>query len=143
MIHAEKPPPLVNNGAQFSDQTIIDVEEYFHSTIANYTLMEKAASEMITDLAALTPEQIFHKSRQLARIQRDLVSQDSQIIAILNLAGPEILHASFIKDYQNILENVSIQCDRIWEDLLQIKKTLLHDSTTHRNLDIFIKTDSI
>lgn len=126
MIPSDGPPPAPTDLIPFSNQTIIDVENSFRDAIARYTLVEQAAAALATDIATLGPQQILHRSWQLTRMQQDLASQDDQIIAILNLAGPEILNASFIKSYQRILAKVIIDCNQVWEQLVHVKKNLLN-----------------
>ena len=114
---------------------IIDVEQSFRNAIGQYTLLEQAAASLTIDLATLSPQQILLRSAQLAKMQRELAQQDEQLIAILSLAGPEIINADFIKTYQDLIIKVILICDRIWEQASLIKKKLLKEATTHRNLD--------
>ena len=117
-----------------SHHAIIDVEQAFRDAIEQYTLLELAAASLTIDLAALSPQQILLRSTLLAKMQRDLAQQDEQLVAIMSLAGPEIVNADFIKTYQNIIIKVILICDRIWEQISLVKKTL-NELTTHRNLD--------
>jgi hypothetical protein len=121
--------------APSSHHTIIDVEQTFRNAIKQYTLLEQAASSLTNNLPNLSSQQILLQSVQLAKMQRDLTQQDEQLIAILNLAGPEIINADFIKTYQNIIPKVILILDQIWEQVFMIKKSLLKEATTHRNLD--------
>ena len=117
-----------------SHHAIIDVEQAFRDAIEQYTLLELAAASLTIDLATLSPQQILLRSTQLAKMQRELALQDEQLVAIMSLAGPEIVNADFIKTYQNIIIKVILICDRIWEQISLVKKTL-NELTTHRNLD--------
>ncbi len=122
-----------------SPHTIIDVEQSFRNAIELYTLLEQAAASLSIDIATLSPQQILLRSTQLAKMQRDLAQQDEQLIAILSLAGPEIVNADFIKTYQDIVVKVLLIYDQIGEQASLVKKRLLKESlppsTTHRNLD--------
>ena len=121
--------------APSSHHTIIDVEQSFRNAITKYTLLEQEAASLTIDLAALSPQQILLRSAQLAKMQRELAQQDEQLIAILSLAGPEIINADFIKTYQDSILKVILICDRIWDQVTLTKKRLLKEATTHRNLD--------
>jgi hypothetical protein len=121
--------------APSSHHTIIDVEQSFRNAITKYTLLEQEAASLTIDLAALSPQQILLRSAQLAKMQRELAQQDEQLIAILSLAGPEIINADFIKTYQDSILKVILVCDRIWDQVSLTKKRLLKEATTHRNLD--------
>lgn len=106
----------------FSVQTITDTELSFRDAVARYSLLDQAASSLIADLADLSPLQILQRSTQVSGMQQDLTRQDDQLISILILAGPEILNADFIKSYQDILAKVLLTCDRLWEQMEEIKK---------------------
>lgn len=134
-MYAEGPPPAITAFVPPSPQAIIDVEKSFRNAIARYILLEQAASSLIADISTLSPQQILLKSQQLAKMQHDLVSQDEQLIAIMNLAGQEIVNSHFVKGYQNILAKVILSCDQVWEQIFLVKKKLLNESATHRNLD--------
>jgi len=125
--------------APFSHHAIIDVEQAFNNAIKRYTRLEQAAVSLTIDLATLSPRQILLRSAQLAKMQQELAQQDEQLIAILSLAGPEIVNADFIKTYQDIIIKVILICDQISEQTSLVKKKLLKGSaspsTTHRNLD--------
>jgi len=129
------PPPALTDLVPFPDQTITDTELSFRNAIARYTLLQQTASSLLSDLPALSPRQILLRSRQLAIMQQDLARQDDQLIAILTLAGPEILTNPFIKAYRHILAQVSLIFTQIREQTATIKKNIPTDSTTHRNLD--------
>jgi hypothetical protein len=118
-----------------SHHAIIDVEQAFRNAIKQYTLLEQAASSLTIDLATLSPQQILFRSTQLAKMQQELAQQDEQLVAILSLAGQEIVTADFIKTYQAIIIKVILLCDQISEQTSQVKKKLLKEATTHRNLD--------
>ena len=127
--------PAPTESIPFPHHTITDAKQAFRNAIARYTLLEQAASTLIVDLPTLSPHQILLRSRQLSTMQRDLATQDDQLIAILTLAGPEILNNVFIKDYRHVLAKVMRLFDQIREQIAIIKKNNLPDSTTHRNLD--------
>lgn len=136
MIPVDDPPPLaLTDLVPFPDQTITDTELSFRNAIARYTLLEQAAFSLLIDLQDLPPRQILLRSRQLAQMQQDLARQDDQLIAILTLAGPEIVTNPFIQDYRHILVQVSLIFAQIREQTATIKKNIPTDSTTHRNLD--------
>ncbi|MDO9042921.1 MAG: hypothetical protein Q7U64_11360 [Desulfocapsaceae bacterium] len=118
-----------------SHHAIIDVEQAFHNAIKRYTILEQAAASLIINFATLSPQQILLRSAQLAKMQRELAQQDEQLIAIMSLAGPEIVNADFIKTYQDIIIKVILICDRIWGQVSLVKKKLLNEAATHRNLD--------
>jgi len=137
MIPIEDLPcaPGLTDLIPFSGQTITDTELSFRNAIARYSLLEQAASSLLIDLPALTPNQILLRSSQLAQMQQNLMRQDEQLIAILTLAGPEILTNPFIKAYRHILAQVSLIFTQIREQTATIKKNIPTDSTTRRNLD--------
>ncbi|MBA3005644.1 MAG: hypothetical protein KKB91_01965 [Proteobacteria bacterium] len=134
-MYAEGTPPAITAFVPPSPQAIIDVEKSFRNAIARYTLLEQAAFSLTADIPTLSPQQILLRSRQLAKMQQDMVSQDDQLIAIMNLAGQEIVNTHFVKGYQHILAKVMLSCDQVWEQTLLVKKKLLNESTIHRNLD--------
>ncbi|MFH2123525.1 MAG: hypothetical protein ABIJ50_08615 [Pseudomonadota bacterium] len=134
-MYAEGPPPAITAFVPPPHQAIIDVEKSFRDAIARYTLLEQAASSLTADIPALSPQQILSRSRQLAGMQHDLAGQDEQLIAIMNLAGQEIVNTHFVKGYQQILAKVALSCDQVWEQASLVKKKLLNESTIHRNLD--------
>jgi len=111
--------------APSSCHAIIDVEQSFRNAIAQYTLLEKAAASLAIDIATLSPQQILLRSAQLAKMQRDLAQIDEQLIAILNLAGPEIINSDFIKTYQELISKVILICGQIEEQAYLVKKRLL------------------
>lgn len=94
---------------------IIDVEQSFRNAIKQYVLLEQAAASLAADLVTLPPQQILLRSTQLAKMQKGLAQQDEQLIAIMSLAGPEIINADFVKAYQDIIGKVILICDRIKE----------------------------
>lgn len=106
----------------FSSSTIIDVEHSFLQAVERYTLLYRAASSLVCDLVSLSPSQILLRSNQLNRMLQDLTGQDDQLIAILTLAGDEIVDTPFVKDYQNILAKVILACDQITAQITMIKK---------------------
>ena len=114
--------PTLTDRIPFSNQTILDTELSFRNAIGRYFLLDQAASSLIVDMAALSPEQILLRTNQVSSMQQDLVRQDDQLISILMLAGPEILNADFIKAYQQILAKVIMSCDQIREQMTEIKK---------------------
>ena len=118
-----------------SHPAIIDIEKTFRSAIAKYSLLDQAASSLTTDLASLSPQQIFLRSKQLAKMQHDMANQDDQLIAIMALAGQEIVNESFINDYRQIIVKVILNCDRIEKQASLVRKNLVNGSTIHRNLD--------
>lgn len=124
MMHADELPPAITALAPPSLHAIIDVEKSFRKAIAGYILLEQTASSLKNDMATLSPRQILLRSKQLSGIQQDLTSDDNQLIAIMNLAGREILHETFIQEYHQILADVMAICDRIWEQASLIKKML-------------------
>lgn len=107
-----------------SSSAIIDIEHTFRTAIHRYTLLDQAASLLISDMAALSPQKILSRSNQLAEMQQQLASQDDQLVTILALAGPEILNNSIIKVYQDILIKVSQTFDLIWQQTSLVKKKL-------------------
>ncbi|MBU0665491.1 MAG: hypothetical protein KJ990_13245 [Proteobacteria bacterium] len=134
-MRADGPPPAITAFVPPSPQAIIDVEKSFRDAIIRYTLLEEAASSLTADIAALSPQQILLRSQELAQMQQDLANQDDQLIAIMNLAGQEIVNTHFVKGYQHILAKVILSCDQVWEQASLVKKKLLNESTIHRNLD--------
>jgi len=114
--------PTLTDLIPFSNQTILDTELSFRNAIGRYFLLDQAASSLIVDMAALSPEQILLRTNQVSSMQQDLVRQDDQLISILMLAGPEILDADFIKAYQQILAKVIMSCEQIREQMTEIKK---------------------
>jgi hypothetical protein len=163
MIPIEDLPcaPGLTDLIPFPDKIITDTELSFRNAIARYSLLEQAASSLLIDLPALTPNQLLLRSSQLAQMQQDLTPmngisafrrsfsckknkkmickaltrQDDQLIAILTLAGPEILTNPFIKAYRHILAQVSLIFTQIREQTATIKKNIPTDSTSRRNLD--------
>ena len=111
--------------SQFSHTAIIDVEQSFRNAIAQYILLEQAADSLSVDIATLSPQQILLRSTQLAKMQQGLAQQDEQLIAILTLAGPEIINTDFIKTYQDTIIKVILICDQIGEQASLVKKRLL------------------
>ncbi|MBW6520879.1 MAG: hypothetical protein K0A99_07690 [Desulfoarculaceae bacterium] len=116
-----------------SSSTILDVEHSFLQAVERYTLLDRAASSLASDLASLPPSQILLRSNQLARMQQDLAGQDDQLIAILTLAGAEIADTPFVKDYQKILAKVILVCDQIAAQTALIKKKLVESLDNTRN----------
>ncbi|MBU3983818.1 MAG: hypothetical protein KJ985_10195, partial [Proteobacteria bacterium] len=96
-MYAEGTPPAITAFVPPSPQAIIDVEKSFRNAIARYTLLEQAAFSLTADIPTLSPQQILLRSRQLAKMQQDMVSQDDQLIAIMNLAGQEIVNTHFAR----------------------------------------------
>lgn len=128
-------PALSPERAPSSNPAIIDVEQSFRKAVERYTLLDQAASSLLTDIATLSPLEILLRSKQLATMQQDLASQDDQLIAILTLAGLEIVNAPFVRAYQEMLVKVSLTFDQIWEQTSLVKKKLLKASTIHGKLD--------
>jgi deoxyribodipyrimidine photolyase len=114
--------------APSSPHSIIDVEQAFRNAIKQYTLLEQAAVSLTIDLATLSPQQILFRSTQLAKMQQELAQQDEQLVAILSLAGQEIVNANFIKTYQAIIIKVILLCDQISEQTSLIKKKITERS---------------
>jgi len=114
--------PTLTDLIPFSNQTILDTELSFRNAIGRYFLLDQAASSLIVDMAALSPDQLLLRTSQVSSMQQDLVRQDDQLISILMLAGPEILDADFIKAYQQILAKVIMSCEQIREQMTEIKK---------------------
>jgi len=114
--------PTLTDLIPFSNQTILDTKLSFRNAIGRYFLLDQAASSLIVDMAALSPEQILLRTNQVSSMQQDLVRQDDQLISLLMLAGPEILDADFIKAYQQILAKVIMSCEQIREQMTEIKK---------------------
>ena len=114
--------PTLTDLIPFSNQTILDTELSFRNAIGRYSLLDQAASSLIVDMAALSPDQLLLRTSQVSSMQQDLVRQDDQLISILMLAGPEILDADFIKAYQQILAKVIMSCEQIREQMTEIKK---------------------
>lgn len=127
--------PALTDRIPFPDQPIIDTELAFRNAIARYTLLEQSASSLILDMEILPPRQLLLRSKQITIMQQGLAGQDEQLIAILNLAGPEILNADFIKAYREILSRVISACDLIRARMMTIKKKLMKKVITERNLD--------
>jgi hypothetical protein len=123
MIHDEGAPAIIALLPP-SKPIIIDVEKSFVDAIAKYTRLEEAASSLKNDIAALPPQNILLRTEQLARMQEDLAQQDDQLIAILSLAGREVLHENFIKDYQEIVAKAILTFDQIGKEALLVKKKL-------------------
>jgi hypothetical protein len=123
MIHDEGAPAIIALLPP-SKPIIIDVEKSFVDAIAKYTRLEEAASSLKNDIAALPPQNILLRTEQLARMQEDLAQQDDQLIAILYLAGREVLHENFIKDYQEIVAKAILTFDQIGKEALLVKKKL-------------------
>ena len=128
-------PALSPERAPSSKPAIIDVEQSFRKAVERYTLLDQAASSLLTDIATLSPLKILLRSKQLATMQQDLASQDDQLIAILTLAGQEIVNTPFVKAYQDMLVKVSLTLDQIREQTSLVKKKLLKASTIHGKLD--------
>lgn len=128
-------PALLPVLAFSSKPAIIDVEHSFRKAVERYTLLNQEASSLITDIATLSPQDILVRSKQLASMQQDLASQDAQLIAILTLAGLEIVNTPFVRAYQDMLVKVSLTFDQIWEQTSLVKKNLLKGSTIHGKLD--------
>jgi len=105
-------PVLLPDQASTSPSAIIDVEQSFRQTIERYTLLDQAASTLLTDMTTLSPQQILLRSEHLARMQQDLVRLDDQLIVILSLAGAEIVNTAFVKTYQDILAQVTLTFDQ-------------------------------
>lgn len=124
MTHTEGVAPASTDLVPPSPPTIIDVEKSFRKAIAGYTLLEQAASSLKKDITALPPQQILLRSTQLSTMQQDLTRDDEQLIAILSLAGREIVHEKFIKDYQEILAQVILSCDQIRAQASLVRKKL-------------------
>ncbi len=127
--------PALTARIPFPHHPIIDAELAFRHGIARYTLLEQATSSLLLDMTALPPRQLLLRSRQIATMQQGLAGQDDLLIAILNLAGPEILSAEFIQAYREILTRVVSACDLIRARMVTIKKNLVNDVITERNLD--------
>lgn len=107
-----------------SSSAIIDIEHTFWTATHRYILLDQATSLLISDMAALSPQKILSRCKQLAEMQQQLASQDDQLVTILALAGPEIVNNSFIKDYHDILIKVSQTFDLIWHQTSLVKKKL-------------------
>jgi len=120
--HSGSPPPPAHTS---SSSAIIDVEHSFLQAVERYSLLDRAASSLASDLVSLSPSQILLRSNQLARMQQDLAGQDDQLIAILSLAGSEIVDTPFVKAYQEILTKVILVCDQIAAQTAMIKKKLI------------------
>ena len=125
------PSPLPHAGSlpirahASSSSAIIDVEHSFLQAIERYTLLDRTASSLADELVSLSPSQILLRSNQLARMQQDLTDQDDQLIAILTLAGSEIIDAPFVQAYREILTKVILACDQIAAQTALIKKKLV------------------
>lgn len=124
MIAAEEFPAPITALLPPSKPLIIDVERSFRDAIARYTRLEEAASSLKNDIAALSPQQILLRSRHLSRMQQDLARDDEQLIAILALAGREILNERFIQDYRQILAKAILSFDQIWAQASLVRKKL-------------------
>lgn len=120
--------PALTDRIPFPAQPIIDTELAFRNAIAPYTLLEQSASSLILNMEFLPPRQLLLRSRQITIMQQGLAGQDEQLIAILNLAGPEILNADFIKAYREILSRVISACDLIRAQMMTIKKKINEES---------------
>jgi len=127
-------PVRLPDHAFTSPSAIIDVEQSFRQTIEQYTLLERAASSLLTDMTTLSPQQILVRSNHLARMQQALADHDDQLIAILSLAGAEIVNTPFVMAYREILAQVTLTFDQIWEQTSLVKKKLLKGSTIHGNI---------
>ena len=108
-----------------SSSAIIDVEHSFLQAIERYTLLDRTASSLADELVSLSPAQILLRSNQLTRMQQELTGQDDQLIAILTLAGSEIIDAPFVQAYREILTKVILACDQIAAQTALIKKILV------------------
>ncbi len=118
-------PVRLPDHASTSPSAIIDVKHSFRQTIERYTLLDRAASSLLTDMTTLSPQQVLVRSEHLAKMQQDLASLDDQLVAILSLAGAEIVNTDFVRSYQDMLAKVTLTFDQIWEQTSLVKKKLI------------------
>lgn len=89
------------------------VNDLFHKSIDNYTQLIEKTNALNSNMAKLFPEEILQQCEELHDLQKNQAVIDKFIIEIMIDAGSEILDIENIDEYQQILNEAKLSCDKI------------------------------
>ena len=107
---------------------ITDTEQFFADITRAYLDYEQSALQLTSAATPATAEHILHECTKLKDQRSQLAVMDEQMLAIMDLAGNEIINTSMINNFKTALNRAVIACDALHNTLLAIRYTLRDDN---------------
>jgi hypothetical protein len=100
------------------------IEMYFNDTIAKYSIFKQAATSLVQEIPAMTPDDIFRRCENLSALRKEATKDKDQLFIIMEFMGPGILDAAFIGEFQRVLDTSILVCDTLYAEILLYKERL-------------------
>lgn len=103
---------------------LVDVSQFFMEITEAYLDFEVSVLQLLKAAPEISPARIFTECQRLGVERQKLATLDDQLIAILHLAGTDIVHTTMIHDYRVAFAKASMACGNLQQKLLAIRATL-------------------
>ncbi len=99
-------------------------DEHIATAVSGHLELHQAARQLSQEWSQLTPEMMDQRCAELNQLQETISKTDSDLIDVLQLAGPESTTHPRLKEYRSLLEGTKKIFDQISAKAYSQKKIL-------------------
>lgn len=103
---------------------IVDVTEFFMEITSAYQHFEASVLLLLARAQDTSPAMIYEECKKLGVERERLAVLDDQLLAILALAGAEVVDSPMLHNYRIAFAKAAMACNNLQQKLLTIRAAL-------------------